>query len=208
MDEDAPETRELLDRARRGERPAFEELFERHRERLRHTIAWRLDRRVAARVDVSDVLQDACLEAVRRLPSSLHQPDLPFALWLQWIAREKVAALHRRHLGAARRSAGCEVPLLPEGSSVDLIRSLTGRGGPTPSQAAATQELAERLRLALQHLDEEDRELILWRHFDQLPSRDVARLLGTTEAAVRQRTLRALERLRKALATLGVSGPG
>jgi len=207
MDEDPPETRELLERARRGERPAFEELFERHRERLRQTIAWRLDRRVAGRVDVSDVLQETCLEAVRRLPASLQEPDLPFALWLRWIAREKVAALHRRHLGAARRSAGCEVPLLPADSSVDLVRSLTGRA-PSPSQAAATQEMAERLRQALQQLDGDERELILWRHFDRLPSRDVARLLRTTEAAIRQRTLRALERLRKALAALGVSASG
>jgi RNA polymerase sigma-70 factor (ECF subfamily) len=66
---------------------------------------------VAARVDASDVLQDTYLEAFKRLPRYLEQQPMPFYLWLCWIAREKVLALHCRHLGADKRAVTHEAPL-------------------------------------------------------------------------------------------------
>lgn len=202
MSADSGESRELLERARRGEAAAFEELFARHRERLRQGIGLRLDRRVAARLDVSDVLQETYLEAARRLPAYLARPDLPFYAWLCWLAREKVLECHRAHLGAGKRAVGRELPPLPADSSALLVGGLLGPG-PTPSQAAAAAELAERLRLALEALDDDERELILWRHFEQLRNQEVARLLGVTPAAANKRYVRALQRLRGLL-----GGPG
>jgi RNA polymerase sigma-70 factor (ECF subfamily) len=86
------ETQRLLERAQEGDQAAFEALFQRHRSKLRRAIALRMDRRVAARVDASDVLQDTYLEAFKRLPKYLQQQGMPFYLWLCWIAREKVLA--------------------------------------------------------------------------------------------------------------------
>jgi RNA polymerase sigma-70 factor (ECF subfamily) len=204
VDGDAADTEELLERARRGDAAAPDELFARHRERLRQGIALRLDRRLAARVDVSDVLQETYLEAARRLPQYLARPDMPFPLWLRWLARERVLVLHRRHLGAGRRAAGREVRPLPADSSAQLVNGLVGPG-PTPSQALAAVELAERLRLALQQLDEDERDLLLWRHFEQLSNREIAQMLRISEAAANKRYVRALQRLRGLLAGLGVS---
>src|SRR5262245_66278521 len=90
----------LLDRAAHGERAAFEALFARHRDRLGRAVALRLDRRLAARVDASDVVQETCLEAFRRLPDYLRDPDMPLDVWLLWLAREQVLTEHRRHLFA------------------------------------------------------------------------------------------------------------
>jgi RNA polymerase sigma-70 factor (ECF subfamily) len=59
---------ELLVKARKGCESAVAELFARHRERLRNAILLRLDRRVAARIDASDVLQETYMEVARRLP--------------------------------------------------------------------------------------------------------------------------------------------
>jgi RNA polymerase sigma-70 factor (ECF subfamily) len=206
MDGATDDTQELLDRARRGDRTALDALFARHRERLRHGIALRLDRRLAARVDVSDVLQETYLEAARRLPDYLARPEMPFGLWLRWLARERVLVLHRRHLGARRRAVGQEVRPLPVDSSAQLVQGLVGPG-PSPSQALAAVELAERLRLALQQLDDDERDLLLWRHFEQLSNRDIAQLLRISESAANKRYIRALQRLRGLLAGLGVSRP-
>ncbi len=203
MSDDPAEVRDLLVRAGQGEPAAVAELFARHREEVRRAVALRLDRRLAARVDISDVLQETYLEASRRLPDYLRQRPLPFALWLRWLAREKVLALHRQHLYADRREAAP----LPADSSALLVRGLLGRE-PSPSQAATAAEAAERLRLALGQLDEDERDLILWRHFEQLTNREIARLLGITEAAAAKRYVRALERLRGLLIGLGVSGAG
>ncbi len=207
MSDDPAEVRDLLVRAGQGEPAAVAELFARHREEVRRAVALRLDRRLAARVDISDVLQETYLEASRRLPDYLRQRPLPFALWLRWLAREKVLALHRQHLYADRRAVGREAAPLPADSSALLVRGLLGRE-PSPSQAATAAEAAERLRLALGQLDEDERDLILWRHFEQLTNREIARLLGITEAAAAKRYVRALERLRGLLIGLGVSGAG
>ena len=196
----------LLDRAARGDRTAFEELFARHRPRLTRAVALRLDRRLAARVDASDVVQEACLEAFRRLPDYLTRPDMPLDVWLLWLAREQVLMTHRRHLMADKRAVGREVPPLPADSSAAVVRTLAG-AGPTPSGAAAAAELADRLRQALERLDDDERELILLRHFEQVGNKDAAALLGVSEAAASKRYVRALERLRGILLSMNVVAP-
>jgi RNA polymerase sigma-70 factor (ECF subfamily) len=206
MSDDPAETQGLLERARAGDHSAFEELFDRHRVRLQKAIAMRMDRRVAARVDASDVLQETYLEAFKRLPKYLHQEGMPFYLWLHWMAREKVLGLHRRHLGADKRAIRREVPLMPVDSSAQFVSGMIGRG-PSPSQEVAKAELAERLRKAFGQLDDDERDLILWRHFEQLSARDTAQLLQISETAAAKRYIRAVERLRTILIGLGVSGP-
>src|SRR5438270_11936191 len=121
MTEDPQDIRTLLERAEQGDPQAFAELFARHRDRVRRVVALSLDRRLLARVDVSDVVQDTYLEAARRLPDYLRQPSLPFALWL---AREKVLALHRQHLYADKRAVGREAAPLPAESSACFVRAL------------------------------------------------------------------------------------
>jgi RNA polymerase sigma-70 factor (ECF subfamily) len=206
MDPTAADDGALLDRAARGERAAFEELFARHRPRLTRAVSLRLDRRLAARVDASDVVQEACLEAFRRLPDYLRQPDLPLDMWLLWLAREQVLMAHRKHLIADKRAVGREVAPLPADSSAAVVRSLTG-AGPTPSGLAAAAETAEKLRQALGRLDDDERELILMRHFEQLSNGDVARVLGIHEPAASKRYVRALERLRGILLSMNVVNP-
>ncbi len=200
------DTQELLKRAGAGDRAAFEELFRHHRSRLRRAVALRIDRRVAARFDASDVLQETYLEAFKRLPKYLEQQKMPFYLWLHWIAREKILGLHRRHLGAERRTVHQEMPLMPVDSSAALVSGIIGRR-PSPSEELARMELAERLRQALGQLADDERDLILWRHFERLSARDTARLLQISEAAAGKRYVRAVERLRNILLKLGVSEP-
>jgi RNA polymerase sigma-70 factor (ECF subfamily) len=195
----------LLQRVQDGDKQAFQELFGRHRERLRQTVLLRLDLRLARRLDASDVIQEAYLEATRRLPDYLAGREMPFYLWLWWIAKEKVLAAHRLHLGADKRAISRECPLLPVDSSAQLVHAVLA-SGPTPSQTMAARELAERLRTALAQLRDEERDLILWRHFEHLTNCEVAQLLRITEAAAGKRYIRALERLRGLLKDLGVSG--
>lgn len=99
MNNNPDETQELLDRAQRGEQVAFEELFTRHRARLRKAIALRPDRRPSPRVDASDVLQETYLEAAKRLPKYFEQQEMPFYLWLRFIARP---AFQIQHTDAAQ----------------------------------------------------------------------------------------------------------
>src|SRR6266550_4078148 len=99
-----PDTPELLDRTRGGDVAAGQELLTRHRARLRRMVEVRLDRRLAPRVDPSDVVQEALADAARRLDDYLRQRPLPFYPWLRRLAWERLVKLHQRHIGAERRS--------------------------------------------------------------------------------------------------------
>lgn len=201
------ETEEIFERARSGDTIAFEELFQRHRRKLRNMIALRMDRRIAGRVDASDVLQETYLEALRRMPKYMDQKDrMTFRAWIYWIAHDKVLGANRRHVGTQKRTVRNEVPLTPVDSSAEFVSGLVGRL-PTPSEELAKAEMAERLHEALGRLNPDEGNLILWRHFEKMSTREVAELLNISEAAASKRHLRALERLIRILRELGISGP-
>src|SRR6266481_3061784 len=124
MADDSGETERLLAAAGRGNMADWGELLDRHRGRLRRMLALRLDPRLQGRVDPSDVLQEAYLEASARLADYLDNPTMPFFLWLRFLAGQKLVTLHRHHLGVQMRSAGREVSLyrggMPEASSAAL----------------------------------------------------------------------------------------
>ena len=94
------ETDQLLRRLAKGDHRDWGALLERHRQRLRRMIALRLDQRLQGRIDASDVIQEAYLEASTRLEDYLRRPTMPFYLWLRFLTGQKLLELHRHHLGA------------------------------------------------------------------------------------------------------------
>ena len=196
---DQTETRELLQHAGRGEPEAVNRLLDRHRQSLRRMVHLRLDRALARRVDASDVVQDVLLEASRRLDEYIRDPKLPFHLWLRQLAKDRIVDMHRRHRAAQRRSIEREQPLVAGGngerSALDLAAQLRDHEL-TPAAANIRRELEQRFLTALDSLSEEDRELILMRHYEHLGNSEVAAALGVTPPAAGMRYLRALRRLR------------
>lgn len=199
---DAEQTQQLLRQAREGDAAAINGLLDRHREALRRMVALRMDRAMQQRVDASDIVQDALIEANRRLQEYLNDPRMPFHLWLRHIARDRLIDAHRRHRVAARRSVDREQALAaPAGldrSTMDLAAQLCDREL-TPAAAATRQELERRFQAAIESLDDHDREIILLRHFEQLSNQETAQVLGLTEPAAGMRYLRAVRRLRALL---------
>jgi RNA polymerase sigma-70 factor (ECF subfamily) len=194
---------DLLTRAARGEAAARAELLVRHQERLRQMIAVRLDRRLAARLDPSDVLQEVLAEASEKLSDYLQERPIPFYPWLRQLAWERLAKLHRHHLRAQKRSTLREQPWQWEPSdesALALANRLLARAS-GPSGHLLREELRRRVREALVSLPERDREILVMRYLEQLSTREMAAVLGIAEGAVKTRHVRALERLR------GLLGP-
>lgn len=193
------ETDRLLADARRGD---VDELLARFREPLRRVIDLRLDPVLARRVDASDIVQDVLIEANQRLTAYLKSPDMPFHLWLRHLAKDRIIDTHRRHRTAQRRSIDREQPINRPAWADESENSLVAQlidAEKTPASEAIQGELARRLAGALNELSEDDREIILLRHHEQLANQDVAKLLALTEAATSMRYLRALRRLRGVL---------
>jgi RNA polymerase sigma-70 factor, ECF subfamily len=205
MTDNSAETNRLLDRARAGDGVALNELLARHRPRLRRMVDLRLDRRLQARIDASDVIQDAYVEVARRLDEYLSQPSYPLFLWLRLIVGERLLKLHRHHLGTQMRDAGMEVSIyrgaLPEASSAALAALLLGKHT-SPTQAAVRAERMIRLQEALNTLDAIDREVLSLRHFEELSLAETALSLGIEQSAAAKRYIRALKRLKATLASM------
>lgn len=202
---DPTETQDLLDRVNvggGGDLEAEHRLWERHREPLRRMIAARLNPVLARRADSSDVVQETMIEASRRLADYLRDPALPFPLWLRRIARDRIVDAHRRHRGAAGRSLDREQPgvaaVFADQSSIDLAARLHDPAT-TPAAAAVRAELQRRFRDALETLEDDDREILLIRHFEAMSNKQAAEALGVSEPAAGMRHLRALRRLRAVL---------
>ncbi|HYV38203.1 MAG TPA: sigma-70 family RNA polymerase sigma factor [Gemmataceae bacterium] len=197
-----PQTQELLDQVRSGDARAAERLLDQHREPVRRMIGLRLDPAIAARLDASDVVQEVLLEASRRLDNYLREPNMPFHLWLRHIAKDHIIDAHRRHRQAQRRGVDRERPAVPaalaDHSSLEMAAQFIDQEL-TPASAAMQRELQERLHDAIAQLEDDDREIILMRHFEQMSNQDVAALHDLTEAAASMRHLRALRRLRELL---------
>jgi RNA polymerase sigma-70 factor (ECF subfamily) len=208
MVDETGDLQDLLDRLRAGDQHALGELFSRYRERLGRMVHFRLDGRLRGRVAASDVLQEAYIDALKRLPHYQAVPDMPFLIWLRWVTMQRLVEVHRQHLGARMRDAGREVALDARASLTassekiaEFIGDLT-----SPSQAAQRAEAMDQLRLALDGLDPTDREVLALRHFEELTNQETAAVLGIQPAAASKRYVRALERLKGVLEQL--QGPG
>ena len=189
------QTDELLIAAKEGDRQAVNRLLERHRGPVRRLIELRLDRKVQRRVDVSDVVQDVMVEASGRLDKYLEDPAMAFHLWLRQIAWDRMIDTYRRHRVSAKRSMDREQAMsVPSNdqSTVDLAVQLRD-----PAMTAATQrELARNVEAAIELLNDQDREIILMRHYEHLSNLEIAEVLRLNPPAASMRYLRAVRRLR------------
>jgi RNA polymerase sigma-70 factor (ECF subfamily) len=190
----------LLEQAQGGDEAAMAELFDHYRKRLRQMVRLRLDRRLQGRVDSSDVLQDAYLDARKKLPSYSAKGDLPFFLWLRLVVGQKLTDLHRHHLGTQMRDAARDVSIyrgpMPEATSFALAAQLMGKIT-TPSHAAMRAESKLQIQEALNAIDVIDREVLTLRHFEMLTNAETAQVLGLSHAAASNRYVRALKRMKQ-----------
>jgi RNA polymerase sigma-70 factor (ECF subfamily) len=196
-----PDTDQLLRRAGAGDAAARQQLLARHRARLRRMVALHLDRRLAARIDPSDVVQEVLVDADRRLDDYARRRPLPFYPWLRQLAWDHLIALRRRHLHTGKRSVTREEPdvlQLPDESAAELASRLVDLGS-SPSAHLLREERCRRVRQALDELPETDRDVLMLRHLEQLSIAEIAAVLGVREGAVKVRHLRALRRLRTLL---------
>lgn len=198
MSESTQNTNDLVARAGAGDVRALADVLEQNRERLKRMVRLRLDHRLRGRLDPSDVVQEAYLDAARRLPEYVAAPAVPFFLWLRQLTAQRLIDVHRHHLGAKMRDASHDISLhqgvFPQASSVSLAAQLLGRYA-SPSQEAIRAEIQSRVQEALNAMEPIDREVLVLRHFEMLSNEEVAQVLNVKKSAASNRYVRALKRL-------------
>lgn len=198
MASSSADTDELLRRVTAGDASAETALLARHRDRLRRMVSMRLDERIAARVDPSDVVQDVLTRAAQDLAKYLSSRPLPFYPWLRQMAWERLIQVHRQHISVQARSVLREQPMLSDASAQRLAEHLAG-SVTSASQAIEREETHQRLKSALAQLPVRDCEIIIMRFLEQLSTSDVAVILGMSVRNVQVRQLHAIQQLRRLL---------
>lgn len=199
---DSLRTSDLVNRIIRGDREALAELFLLYRPRLWRLVAFRLHPQLQGRIDADDVLQDAWLRAVDRVESFLKDAATSPFLWFRTIVSQTLVDLHRFHMGAQKRSAAREFSINSGWSSDATSSSMSfhlQQPSKTPSSNLGRAEQARQLETALQGMNENDREVLALRHFEELSNGETARVLNMTEQAASARYVRALARLKQVL---------
>ncbi len=176
--------------ARRGSHAAFALLVGRYQDRI-YRLAFRMSHNAS---DAEEITQEAFLSAHRGISS--FQAQSRFGTWLYRIAVN--AALMRRR--AARRHPTQSLDAL----AVDpgCLRRAGGSdvdGDPMAEELLERKRLAQRVRAALDELDEDSRAALVLRDLEGLSAEHAAAILGVSSDAVRQRAHRARLRLRERL---------
>ncbi len=199
---------ELLQRLRDDGEQVLADAFAVHRERFWHLVNFRMDRRIAARVDADDVLQEAFVAACDRLEHYLRDPSFTLFVWLRMIVAQTLIDVHRRHFGTGMRSTGREVsmggPRYPQTTSFSLASQLVGTQT-SPSGAAQRDETSEALAKAIEKMSDLDQETIALRHFEGLSNLETADVLGISVTAASNRYVRAISRLKDILEELNLN---
>ena len=198
---------QLLERLRTDGEQTLAEAFAVNRERFWHLVTFRMDQRIAARVDADDVLQEAFVAASTRLPHYLRDPSFTLFVWLRMIVAQTLVDVHRRHFGTEMRSAAREAsvggPQYPQTTSVSLAAHLVANQT-SPSNAVQREETSQTLSDAIEKMSPLDQETIALRHFEGLTNSETAEVLGISVTAASNRYVRAISRLKDILEELNL----
>jgi RNA polymerase sigma-70 factor (ECF subfamily) len=198
----------MVARARQGDEHALEALFHAHEPRLVRMVSLRLDKSLRGRMDPADVVQDAWVEIVRRFDEWRGQDKFPLHVWLRLMTGQTLVHAQRRHLAPMRDAMRDAPPRIraPNVSSASVVDAFVD-SATSPSRVAAREEVRQRVRAAIEELEDIDREIVAMRHFEGLSNEDAALELDIEPSAASMRFMRALVRLRPALKGLaGGSG--
>ena len=175
--------------------------FAENRQRLASLAEKRLNPILLKRLSVEDVLSEAYENAAKRLAYFAAHDDVPIYYKLRTILIQTLVDIERRNLKAQGRDAYREVES-PKSEVQDKESSPFDNLPADITSPASRVDRDERhaiLRRALAAMPENDRAILVMRHFDGMGNSECAAALGLTEKAASIRYVRALERLQQKL---------
>jgi RNA polymerase sigma-70 factor (ECF subfamily) len=187
----------LLAAARAGDATSFWKMCEGLRPRLRNFAAGQLDPAVAAKVDPSDLVQNALLAAVRAFPQFRGKTTEEWEAWLTQIVRREVHD-ERRYWHQPRRSVRRQANNLEAIDNGNLLPA----DGSSPSTPSLRKEQAEKILDLVARLPADEERVVRLRHFEGKSLNEIAELIGRTPDGTAGLLKRAMARLRESLPEL------
>lgn len=183
---------QLVERARNGDRHAFQQIVESHKEQV-FQLALGMTRN---HHDAEDMVQEVFLKAYSSLQRFRGQAKLS-----SWLYRITLNTCH----DARRRQRPEEPRDLTEAGGVAL-RLAEESPAADPHRRSESQQIGHRVRSALGQLTAAERSVFVLRHYNQLSTREAAEALDRAEGTVKNLLFRALRKLRDELGELQSPG--
>ncbi|MEW6356071.1 MAG: sigma-70 family RNA polymerase sigma factor [Planctomycetota bacterium] len=200
MSEKPVEDTELVERCKRGDRAAYDELMRRHQDRIFNLVY----RCVGDREDASDIAQEVFIRAFRAMRGFHGQAAV--STWLHRIAVNEVIN-HRRKAGAKRKIRTVPIDRSnpgPDGRGSDDPPDTSAE----PSEIMAEKEREQLIQDAIDSLDGDYRAVVVLKDIEGYRYEEIAEIIGCPRGTVKSRLHRARLELREKLKPLmDVEGP-
>ena len=177
------------------QKTALGNAIEQNRDRLLAIISCRASDRLKRLMSIEDILQEAFLEAYKRLDFLNDKPEISLLVKLRKIVLQTIVD-KERYFGADKRTSGKEVYDNMDDSQTNLLNRLAD-SITSPSKKIMRKERAVIVQQIIDELSPQYRDIILMRHFEQLDYNDCAAILNISIDAVKMRYYRALKRLKE-----------
>jgi RNA polymerase sigma-70 factor (ECF subfamily) len=174
-----------VDKARAGDRTAFQSLVERHSRDV-FRLAYRI---TGNEMDAEDAVQETFLRAYQKLSS--FDGRASFSTWLYRVtANTSIDVLRRRRRDVSRStSIDDDTVYAPDPVS----------HSPAPDRLLFGSEVQAQIRGALDELSELERTAFVMRHFENFSLEEIGRTLGLRTSATKQAVFRAVKKVRRTL---------
>jgi RNA polymerase sigma-70 factor (ECF subfamily) len=187
-----------------GDEDALESLLLSHFNRLAADVSQRLPDDVRNVLSAEDVVQDAFIVVFQRISGFEPRGGSTFFAWLSKIAEnclmDAVKALRAAKRGGGRFAVEAQHP---EMSDMFPLLELLAAHSHTPSRSTAAHEAASAMKMALDALDADYRDVLYFRYIEMQPIAGIAERLKRSEGAVHMLLSRALEALRSRMGDTG-----
>lgn len=188
----------VIQRARVGDTHALDQLLHAFRPYVRVIVNSVNNGRLKSRLDDSDLIQDALLQAARSFPTFRGTTTAEFVMWLRQVARQSALGTIRQLAGTAKRDPSLE-------RNGPCLETLEARSDERPSANVRRSEQADRVAAAIAHLPEDMQQVLILRHVDGMRYAAIAHHLNRTEPAIRMQYVRALRLMRDSLKVVSLS---
>jgi RNA polymerase sigma-70 factor, ECF subfamily len=199
---------ELLRQARAGVPECLGQLLEYYYNYLVLLVSTNIDHKLQARCSPSDVVQETCCEAHRDFSKFRGQSEAEFLAWLRQILVNNMAREIEKHLLAAKRDVRREVSLNGMNAALERsaarLESVLVDHGNSPSSRLNRHEHMVLLANLLAAMPVDYRQVLILRHCEGLPFKEVAERMQRSSGAVRILWLRAIEQLRQQMSSRGL----
>ncbi|MBL8898867.1 MAG: sigma-70 family RNA polymerase sigma factor [Planctomycetes bacterium] len=194
-------TGDLLRRWHQGDQGALGELVAEDAAWISDHVHRRLGPLLRRRQETGDIVQHTLVEVLKAGPRFVVEDRGQLRALLARMV-ENVLRYHARHDRQQKRDVRREVPVELSAASDSVLMLAPNAAGPGPATQAEAAETRDWIRLALQLLDPDDRDVIVWREMEERPFAEIGSRLGISEAHARVRFQRAVPKLARKLQQL------